>query len=110
MNMELIKTALSLTHELNQSGVIDISNWFNEIHMKSEVLLKEEGLTCEYVGGDIYPYKISKEIDGIIFFARCQEKELANYPQFSDVVKKESLPPNYLEEDVDLSGGEQHVS
>ena len=112
MNMELIKSFINLREQLHESGVIGLNIHEDEIHVRTEVLLKEEGVICEYLGGDHYPYEVSKDIEGIRFFARCDAKELSHYPQFKEQIKAELQKQlDGLEEDVILDGmGEEHVS
>jgi hypothetical protein len=112
MNMELIKSVVDNRQALNQSGVIGISMWSDEVHIASNVLIQEEGLTLQFIGGDLYPYEISKEVDGIRLFSRCNAEEVSQNPQLKEQIKAELQKQlDYLEEDVVLDGmSDSHVS
>jgi hypothetical protein len=98
MNIEKIKEFIALREELKAAGVIGLSVYNEEVQIDKEILAGESDLRIEKRGCDKYPYEISTVRDGITLFCIATDDELLKYfPQFVEC----------MEEDVDLSGGEE---
>lgn len=100
MNIEKIKEFIALRSELRASGVLGLSVWDDKIHMEAGKLVNADVQVSTRNCSD-FPFEISTNIDGVEIFAVLTKEKLNQlYPQFTE----------YLEEDVDLSGGEEHAT
>jgi hypothetical protein len=101
MNIEKIKEFISLRAELLESGVIGLDPWEDRVHVRYNELVGEEDLQITFRGDEKYPYELFVEKDGTkIFCIASQEVFEKHFPQFN----------GYMVEDVNLDGGEEHVS
>jgi hypothetical protein len=100
MNIEKIKEFIALRKELRVNGVIGLSVWDDRVHVEAEKLVNVDVQVLKRNCLE-FPYEISTKEEGITIFAvLTQEKLNQLFPQFTD----------YMEEDVDLTGGEEEVS
>jgi hypothetical protein len=109
MNTEKMSAVICLFNELvKENGVYGFNFHANEFHVGIERLINEPNLQIENRDSVDYPYEIFVQFDGFKVFAILTEEQVKEYPQFKDFLKtdlKRKLA--YLEEDVDLTGGEE---
>jgi hypothetical protein len=108
--MEKINAFMELKKELYDSGVIGLNMYDADVQVKHTALLGEEKVEIETRNCSEYPFQVFIVEDGIKVFALLSFEESKQFPQFKEQVKAELQKQlKYLEEDVDLSGGEELV-
>lgn len=105
MNMELIKKFADVSFALRELGALSVA--FEGIHVDRPVLKELENLQLKNRDSDDFPYEIFAIVEGVRVFGLATQENISEFPQFEEFVKAEQQKKlGYLEEDVDLSGGE----
>jgi hypothetical protein len=108
MNMELIKSFISLRQELRNSGVIGLDLYDDEIHLNWKQLIGESELHVSYRFDSKYPFEIYTIKDGIKLYCLADDERLEQFPELKSIaiIKRENAlkKARYLEEAVVLYG------
>jgi hypothetical protein len=116
MNMEAIKSFITLRQALRESGVIGLNLYENEIHVDWKQLIGEPDLQVKYRFDSKWPFEIYTIKDGIKLLCIADENErLEHFPELKAEAKLKmeaaKATAAYLEEDVILDGmSDHHVS
>jgi hypothetical protein len=100
ISTDLIKQFAEICKQLMESGVIGGYLPDGNLHVRYSDLVDDEGVVVKPRNCEQYPYEISIMVDGIKIFGIMSEEEFQKYPHLQ----------GYMEDDVDLSGGDDHAA
>ena len=89
-----VKEFINMRESLKTSGVIGVSMFYDEIHVKLPVLLEMPNVQFESFNDSDYPFKAFATEDGITFYALIHKDDVKNFPQLE----------MFVIEDVNLTG------
>lgn len=114
MNKEVLKHFADVCEAFKSVDGLFSIDLNGSIHIRLETLenmVNAEEIQLTSRGDGDYPYLASVTIEGIKLYSLVRAKDAVRFPQFSAIKKsrKAELLKElaYLEEDVDLSGGEE---
>ncbi|NRD80335.1 hypothetical protein HPT25_23720 [Bacillus sp. BRMEA1] len=93
MNIEKMKEFIAIRKDLKNAGVIGLSLYDDAIHVNHKTFGMKEipelqlEVRVNDIESDDYPYKIFFIKDGIEIYSVLKKADLAEYPQFADVIK-----------------------
>jgi hypothetical protein len=111
MNIEKMQLIANLFNELKEEGVYGFIHGKHEFQVNEAKLADEPNLQIASRESADFPYEIYVQFKGFKVFAILRPEQIKNYPQFREQAKadlKKQL--EYLEEDIDLTGGEEYVT
>jgi hypothetical protein len=108
MNIEKMQQIANLFNELKEEGVYGFLHGKHEFHVNPDKLADQPNLQISSRESVDFPHEIYVQHDGFKVFAILRPDQIKNFPQFKEQEKAELRKRlEYLEEDVDLNGGEE---